>query len=66
MFLQVSVCPQGCMHGRGGMHVGGMRGSGGDMHGRGGVHGRYYGTRSMSGQYASYWNAFLLMLVFLY
>ena len=33
----------------------------GGMHGRGGgVHGRYYEIRSMSGRYASYWNAFLL------
>ena len=30
------------------------------MHGRGGMHGRYYEIRSMSGRYASYWNAFLL------
>ena len=26
----------------------------------GGMHGRYYEIWSMSGQYASYWNAFLL------
>ena len=26
----------------------------------GGMHGRYYEMQSMSGQYASYWNAFLL------
>ena len=42
----------------------------GDMHGRRGMHGRgvsmagvcvarYYEIRSMSGRYASYWNAFL-------
>ena len=31
----------------------------GVMHGRGGVHGRYYEIRSMSGRYATYWNAFL-------
>ena len=27
----------------------------------GGIHGRYYEIRSMSGRYASYWNAFLLI-----
>ena len=63
----------GCGRG-GGMCGGGMCGGGhawqegawqGGMHGRG-VHGRghachsrYYGIRSMSRQYASYWNAFL-------
>ena len=49
--------------------AGGMRGWGtcimGSVHGRGhawqgvGVRGRYY---EMSGQYASYWNAFLLII----
>ena len=36
----------------------------GGMHGclRGGVHGFFDEIRSMSGQYASYWNAFLLKL----
>ena len=29
---------------------------------QGGVHGRYYEIRSMSGRYASYWNAFLWYL----
>ena len=68
MFLQVSVCPQG---------GGGMRGSWGDMHGKGGacmakegcVHGeggvrgiqRDMEIRSMSGWYASYWNALLFL-----
>ena len=28
----------------------------------GGVHGRYYEIRSMSGRYASYWNAFLFSI----
>ena len=46
------------MHGRGG------RAGQGGMHFRGrawqgGVRGRYYEIRSMSGRYASYWNAFL-------
>ena len=27
----------------------------------GGIHDRYYEIRSMSGRYASYWNAFLLI-----
>ena len=50
---------QGGVHG-GGERVwqGGMHGGGG-MHGRGSMRGRYYEIRSMSGQYASYWNAFL-------
>ena len=44
------ICGQGaCM--AGGMHDGGHA-----------CHSRYYGIRSMSGQYASYWNAFLLKL----
>ena len=127
MFLQVSVCPQGGMHGwgrgcawlggvhgwgacvarrcvwLGGMHgmggtwLGGMCGWEGAMHDWGGMHGwvcvhgwgacmaggcawlvgacmahmppppsRYYGysIRSMSGQYASYWNAFLSQIRF--
>ena len=66
----------GGMHGRGcawwghvwqeGMHVkGDMRGRG--VHGGGcmvgGMHGRYYEIRSMSGRYASYWNAFLFDLL---
>ena len=45
---------------------GGMHDKGG-VHGRGacvvgGMHGRYYEIRSMSGRYASYWNAFLLII----
>ena len=51
MFLQVSVCPQ-----RGG----GMRGC--SAGGEGGV--GYDEIRSMSGRYASYWNAFLLRSTF--
>ena len=53
------------VHGRGGMHGGGhawwgacMAGGGGAQ--GGGMRGRYYEIRSMSGRYASYWNAFLL------
>ena len=41
-----------CMAGEGCMHGGG-----------GGVCGRYYEIRSMSGRYASYWNAFLLKVL---
>ena len=33
------------------------------MVGGGGVRGRYYEIRSMSGRYASYWNAFLLFIL---
>ena len=65
----------GGVHGRGAcMAGGGMRGRGcawlGAVHGGGGGHvwhafppGRYYGygIPSMSGRYASYWNAFLLL-----
>ena len=68
----------GGMHGRGHVWQGDMHGRvmhGGGMHGRGcawqrGVHGqvgdmrgRYYEIRSMSGRYASYWNAFLFLQV---
>ena len=44
--------------------AGGVRGGGGGMRGGAGhaCHSRYYGIRSMSGQYASYWNAFLLYI----
>ena len=51
--------------------AGGMHGSGacvaGDtcyMNGGGSMHGRYYEIRSMSGRYASYWNAFLIDNIF--
>ena len=68
-------CPRGgaCMVGRhvwqGGVHcrgacvAGGVRGSGGVC----GTHapGRYYEIWSMSGRYASYWNAFLFDIKFL-
>ena len=82
MFLQVSVCPQGGMHGRGrvaGGHVwpgghacwgvwqGGMCGDGGGCAWQGGMPpGRYYWIRSMRGRYASYWNAFLCVFAFGY
>ena len=61
----------------GGMHGGGpcMAGgharwgqgaciAGGGCVAEGGMRGRYYGIRSMSGRYASYWNAFLFSGVF--
>ena len=58
---------QGGMHGgghvkQGACMAGGMHGRGCMAGGRawwGGVHGRYYKIWSMSGRYASYWNAFL-------
>ena len=53
------MCGRGAMHG-GGVHDGGPCMVGG-MCGWG-VRGRYYKIRSMSGQYTSYWNAFLLLL----
>ena len=43
------ACMVGGMHGRGAWVVGGMCG-------------RYYEIWSMSGRYASYWNAFLLVM----
>ena len=47
----------------GGM-VGGMHGGVGVCVAGGHVcHGRYHGIRSMSGRYASYWNAFLFLVV---
>ena len=60
------------MHGRGGGDVHGR--GGGDVHGRGacvaGGHAwharpphRYYGIQSMSGRYASCWNAFLFVKI---
>ena len=51
---------EACM--AGGMHGGGMRGRGHVWWGRG-VRGRYYEIRSMSGRYASYWNAFLFDMI---
>ena len=69
MFLQVSVCPRGggsCVVALGGGAM--VAPGGGGMHGcsrgaclvaPGGVHGFFDEIRSMSGQYASYWNAFL-------
>ena len=65
------TCVVGSMHGRGGMRGKGVcmaRGHAwqgcvcvaGGWHGREGMHGRYYEIQSMSGRYASYWNAFLL------
>ena len=56
----------GGMHGGGGMCGGrgeGMHGGGGMCGGRGACMG-YKEIQSMSGQYASYWNAFLLILLF--
>ena len=66
------ACVAGGMCGRGGHEWWGHVWGG--MHGRGhawcrvcmagGVHGRYYEIWSMSGWYASYWNAFLFNIVF--
>ena len=55
------VCVAGGMHGGGYVWQGDMQGSGegGCMAGGHTCHGRNYGIRSMSGCYASYWNAFL-------
>ena len=44
---------------RGACIAGGMCGRGACMAGGHVCQGRYYGIRSMSGCYASYWNAFL-------
>ena len=60
MFLQVSVCPRG-----GGVRGWGHAWQGGGMHGRGWQGGQILRDtviRSMSGRYASYWNAFLFNL----
>ena len=60
----------GGMHGRGCAWHGSMHGTGGGMHGR--VCGmppppsRYYEIRSMIGRYASYWNAFLSHIYFMF
>ena len=55
----------GGMHGRGACMVGGHVWQGVCMAGRhawwGGMRGRYYEIRSMSGRYASYWDAFLFV-----
>ena len=69
------MCGREGMHGRGGGHAwwgaSGMAGGpcvvrgcmAWGMRGRWGVHGRYYEIRSMSGRYASYWNAFLSCII---
>ena len=44
------------------MAKGGVHGKGGGVHGEGGVCVGYDEIQSMSGWYASYWNAFLLYL----
>ena len=60
------ACQGGAMHARGLFMAGGMHGRG--VCRTGGVHGthtppsRYYEIQSMSGRYASYWNAFLFPL----
>ena len=54
------VCGRGCM--AGGMHGGGHVWPG---HAPLPRHRGYYEIRSMSGRYASYWNAFLLILIFI-
>ena len=61
------ACISGGIHGRGDMCGRGACMAGG-VHGRGhawqgGMHGRYYEIRSMSGQYASSWNAFLYLKI---
>ena len=48
----------------GGMHGTGACVAGGHAWQGWGVHGRYYEIQAMSGQYASYWNAFLFKKVF--
>ena len=50
----------GGVHGRGACMTGAMHGSGVCM--AGGMCGRYYEIWSISGRYASYWNAFLFKL----
>ena len=69
MFLQVSVCPWGacmvaggaCVRGWGGVVAGGHAWLwGGGMCGGSGACVGYNEIRSMSGRYASYWNALLL------
>ena len=60
------ACVAGGVHGRGACVAGGMCAWQGRGHAwwvacvvEGGMCGRYYEIRSMSGRYASYWNAFL-------
>ena len=52
------------MRGRGACVAGGVHGEGACVAGGRVCHSRYYEIRSMSGRYASYWNAFLLILKF--
>ena len=65
---QGGVCVAGGMHGGGCVWQGGVCVAGG-MHGRGDMCGtntppaRYYEIWSMSGRYASYWNAYLFYIV---
>ena len=59
---QGGMCGGGGMHGRGHAWQGACM-TGGGMAG-GGMRGRYYKILSMSGRYASYWNAFFLALFF--
>ena len=55
------ACMAGCMHGKGHVWQGAcVHGKGACMAGGRVCHSRYYGIRSMSGRYASYWNAFFL------
>ena len=56
---QGGMCGGGGMHGRGYAWQGGMHGRGHAWHAC--PPSRYYEIQSMSGQYASYWNAFLLV-----
>ena len=65
------VCVAGGVHGRGGMHGRGTcvcdRGAcmAGWVCATHAPPGRYYEIRSMSGRYASYWNAFLFLRIFI-
>ena len=61
------ACMVGGVHGRGHVWQGACVAGGHEWQGAcmagGGMRGRYYEIRSMSGRYASYWNAFLLTLL---
>ena len=57
VFTGVCLSTGGGVRGRGHVWQGGVRGGGHACHSR------YYGIRSMSGRYASNWNAFLLLIV---
>ena len=57
----------GCLSGRGVLHPGVCIQGGLHLHEEDGLHrggGGYYGIRSTSGRYTSYWNTFLLFYMF--